>query len=80
MARTTKNASLLVCLSLAACGGNSGPSGQDGNVVNVYNWADYIHPDTVDIFEAETGIEVNYDFYDSSNTVDTKLLTGNSGG
>lgn len=49
------------------------------NVVNVYNWADYIAPDTIDKFEAEYGIEVNYDFYDSSEVIDVKLLAGNSG-
>ncbi len=30
-------------------------------------------------FEAETGIKVNYDIYDSSEVVDVKLLAGNSG-
>ena len=77
MARITTTP-LLVCLLLTACGG-SGGSTEDSNVVNVYNWADYIHPDTIPKFEAETGIKVNYDFYDGSATVDTKLLTGNSG-
>jgi len=48
-------------------------------VVNVYNWADYIAPDTLDKFEAEYGIKVNYDVYDSSEVVDVKLLAGNSG-
>lgn len=49
------------------------------NVVNVYNWADYIAPDTLEKFEAEYGIKVNYDIYDSSEVVDVKLLAGSSG-
>jgi len=36
-------------------------------------------PDTIRQFERETGISVNYDIYDSSEVVDVKLLTGNSG-
>lgn len=48
-------------------------------VVNVYNWADYIAPDTIRNFEREHGIRVNYDVYDSSEVVDAKLLAGQSG-
>jgi putrescine transport system substrate-binding protein len=48
-------------------------------VVNVYNWADYIAPDTIEKFEAEFGIKVNYDIYDSSEVIDVKMLAGNSG-
>jgi len=48
-------------------------------VVNVYNWADYIAPDTIEKFETEYGIKVNYDIYDSSEVVDVKLLAGGSG-
>jgi putrescine transport system substrate-binding protein len=48
-------------------------------VVNVYNWADYIGPHTLEKFEAEYGIKVNYDIYDSSEVVDVKLLAGGSG-
>ncbi len=29
-------------------------------VVNVFNWEDYIDPEVIDLFEAETGIKVNY--------------------
>ena len=29
-------------------------------VVNVFNWEDYIDPAVIDIFEKETGIKVNY--------------------
>jgi putrescine transport system substrate-binding protein len=48
-------------------------------VLNVYNWADYIAPDTLSNFTRETGIKVNYDIYDSSEIVDTKLMAGASG-
>lgn len=47
--------------------------------VNVYNWSDYIAEDTLDIFTAETGIEVNYDVFDSNEIVEAKLLAGRSG-
>lgn len=48
-------------------------------VVNVYNWAEYIAPDTLPGFERETGIKVHYDVYESNDTLQAKLLTGNSG-
>lgn len=47
--------------------------------LNIYNWADYIDPALLDEFEREYGIEVNYDVYDSSEMVDTKLLAGHTG-
>ncbi|WIY53149.1 polyamine ABC transporter substrate-binding protein [Devosia sp. YIM 151766] len=52
---------------------------QEEPVLNVYNWSDYIAEDTIANFEAETGIKVNYDVYDSNEIVDAKLLAGNSG-
>lgn len=59
--------------------GDSNRSGEADNVVNVYNWADYVGEDTIRQFETEFGIKVNYDIYDSSEVVDVKLLAGNSG-
>src|SRR2546430_4969982 len=47
--------------------------------LNVYNWSDYIAPDTVKKFEAETGIKVTYDVYDSNEVLEAKLLAGKSG-
>ena len=70
---------LTAATALGACSGASDTSSGTRNVVNVYNWADYIGADTLEEFEAETGIKVNYDTYDSSEVVDVKLLTGNSG-
>ena len=69
---------VLASLLLAACDGGSDEAADD-NILNVYNWADYISPDTIKRFEAEYGIEVNYDIYDSSEIVDVKVLAGNSG-
>jgi putrescine transport system substrate-binding protein len=47
--------------------------------LNVYNWSDYIAPDTIPKFEAETGIKVTYDVYDSNEVLEAKLLSGRSG-
>jgi putrescine transport system substrate-binding protein len=70
----------LAVLQLASCSTDRTAEIASGEkVVNVYNWADYIAPDTIDKFEAEYGIKVNYDLYDSSEVVDVKLLAGNSG-
>ena len=51
----------------------------EANVVNVYNWADYIEPSLLESFTAETGIKVNYDVYDSNELLETKLMAGNTG-
>lgn len=47
--------------------------------LNIYNWSDYIAEDTVSKFEAATGIDVNYDVYDSNEVLEAKMLAGNSG-
>src|SRR3982751_6600315 len=33
-------------------------------VVNVYNWSDYIDPEALKSFTAETGVKVNYEVMD----------------
>ncbi|KPQ06384.1 MAG: ABC-type putrescine uptake system substrate-binding component PotF [Rhodobacteraceae bacterium HLUCCA12] len=47
--------------------------------INVYNWSDYIAPDTIERFTEETGIEVNYDVFDSNDTLEARMLAGSSG-
>src|SRR5215469_10187461 len=47
--------------------------------LNVCNWSDYIAPDTIQKFEAETGIKVSYDVYDGNEVLEAKLLSGRSG-
>src|SRR5690606_9279796 len=68
-----------VALALGALLAASPALAQEEPVLNVYNWSDYIAADTIANFEAETGITVNYDVYDSNEIVDAKLLAGNSG-
>lgn len=51
----------------------------EDKVLNVYNWSDYIYDGAIAEFEAATGIKVNYDVYDSNETLEGKLMTGNTG-
>src|SRR3954447_19340398 len=55
------------------------PAFAQDKTLHVYNWSDYIAEDTVKKFEAETGIKVTYDVYDSNEVLEAKLLAGNSG-
>ncbi|MCE2943233.1 MAG: polyamine ABC transporter substrate-binding protein [Lysobacteraceae bacterium] len=78
---------LAASIALAACGGNADAPAADGakpdgaakRQVNVYNWSDYIAPDTIERFTKETGIEVVYDVYADNETLDAKLVAGQSG-
>jgi putrescine transport system substrate-binding protein len=48
-------------------------------VLNVYNWVEYIAPETIAGFEKETGIKVRYDMYEDNETLDAKLSSKKSG-
>lgn len=45
----------------------------------LYNWTDYTSPEVVAKFEAETGIKVTIDSYDSNETLLAKLQAGAAG-
>ena len=47
--------------------------------VRVYNWSDYIDESLLEKFEAETGIKVVYDVFDSNELLETKMLAGGTG-
>ena len=55
------------------------PSWAQAGSLNVYNWADYIGETTVADFASETGIDVVYDLYASSEEMQAKMLAGSSG-
>ncbi len=48
-------------------------------VVNVFGWHEQIPQSIIKAFEAETGIKVNLDVYDSNEVLEAKLLAGNTG-
>ena len=54
-------------------------TGYGAGVLNVTNWAEYIAEDTVANFEKEFDVKVTYDNYDSEESIQSKLLAGNSG-
>nr|WP_243480033.1 polyamine ABC transporter substrate-binding protein [Orrella daihaiensis] len=56
-----------------------GVANAQDNQLNIYNWAEYTAEDTIPGFERQTGIKVQYDTYDSNDTLQAKLLTGKSG-
>ena len=54
-------------------------SANSEEVLNVYNWGDYINPAVLEKFTAETGIKVNLDVYGSNEEMLAKIQTGASG-
>jgi putrescine transport system substrate-binding protein len=76
-----------IALAVAACGKKqdaqpaqeTGAAAGEEKVLHVFNWSDYIAEDTIKNFEAQTGIKVTYDVFDSNDVLETRLLAGNSG-
>jgi len=82
--RRTAILALAGVLGLSGCGG--GKSGGDSaahpggaKVLNLYIWSDYLAADTLSKFETQYGIKVHPAYYDTNETLETKLLAGNSG-
>ena len=66
---------------LGGCGSGSraGSDGGEEKLLYVYNWADYIGKSTLADFERATGIKVVYDTYDADETLEAKMMAGDSG-
>ena len=67
--------SLLLCGAmctglLSGCGNAS-----SAEVLNVYNWGEYIDTDLIDQFEEETGIKVIYNTFDSNENLYSRIQT-----
>ncbi len=83
--RRTAILALACAASLSGCGGGGksagDASGANGGakVLNLYIWSDYLAPNTLANFEKEFGIKVHPAYYDTNETLETKLLAGNSG-
>jgi putrescine transport system substrate-binding protein len=81
-------------LTLSACGDRKSASGAapgapdkasatagtgKAPVLNLYIWSDYLAPNTLSDFEKQTGIKVHVAYFDTNETLETKLLAGSSG-
>ena len=67
----------LIAGMTTGCGSASSASGENGQVI-VYNWGEYIDPDTITMFEEETGIKVVYDEFETNEIMYPKVETGAS--
>lgn len=75
-----KALALLLCgiisaVPLTGCGSSAG--GENGELY-VYNWGEYIDPETISMFEEETGIHVIYDEFDTNEAMYPKVEAGSS--
>ncbi|AKA15549.1 TPA: polyamine ABC transporter substrate-binding protein [Aeromonas hydrophila] len=68
----------MIAASVALVMMSTGVMAED-KVLHVYNWSDYIAPNTLEDFQKETGIKVVYDVFDSNEVLEAKLLAGSSG-
>lgn len=65
---------LLGFLLLTGCQSSAGGNGE----VIVFNWGEYIDPETLTLFEEETGIKVVYEEFDTNETMYPKVEAGAS--
>lgn len=73
----SKHKKTIAIAALAAAVG--GTAIAEDRVVYIYNWSDYIGPDTLEDFTEATGIEVVYDVFDSNDVLEAKVLSGQTG-
>ncbi len=69
---------LCTCMTAALLSGCGSANKYPNGKVYVYNWGEYIDPDTLDMFEKETGIQVIYDEFDTNETMYPKVEAGAS--
>jgi putrescine transport system substrate-binding protein len=68
----------LLLTALVAVGAADAGAAEDKRLF-IYNWTDFIGPNTIAEFEKLTGIKVTYDVYESEETMDARLLAGSAG-
>ncbi len=67
---TAASLSAGLVLSMTGCGN----AAEDGdNILYVYNWGEYLDPDTIELFEEETGIQVVYDEFETNEVMFPKI-------
>lgn len=73
MKKLLRTAACVAALSMMAT------NAQAAGELFLYNWSNYFPPDLLKKFEADTGIKVTLDVYDSNETMLAKLQAGASG-
>ena len=63
---------LLISAALCGCASDKNINGQ----VIVYNWGEYIDPETIRMFEEESGIKVIYDEFETNESMYPKVESG----
>ncbi len=85
--------STIVVLTLAACGGAKSGDNQSAapaasgaattaaatDTLNIYNWSNYVDESTVEDFKKQNNLKLTYDLYENNETLEAKMLTGQSG-
>ena len=71
----------ITAVALSGCGNiNKTKASTDGKSdsgkVYVYNWGEYIDPETITMFEKETGIKVVYDEFETNEAMYPKIAAG----
>ena len=90
MLRSKLYAMTMLCasaFSMAGCGSPDsgarntrlGEQSATKGAVNLFIWADYLAPDTVAAFEKQTGVKVRVSIFETNETLESRMLTGNSG-
>lgn len=72
---TSLAASLFLATAAVAASAPAWAAGE----LNVYNWSDYIGENTIENFAKEYDVKVRYDTYDGNETLEAKLVVGNTG-
>ncbi|MDY4002430.1 MAG: ABC transporter substrate-binding protein [Streptococcus orisratti] len=67
---------ILILFCLAFYLQKSSSSGSQSDKLVIYNWGDYIDPELLTKFTKETGIEVQYETFDSNEAMYTKIKQG----
>lgn len=70
---------IVLAAGIMITSGGCGSGSREKDVVIVYNWGEYVDPDTLAMFEEETGIEVIYDEFETNETMYPKIESGAAG-
>jgi len=65
--------------TVAASSAESSGAPDSRKVLNLYIWSDYLAPNALPDFEKQTGIKVHVSYFDTNETLETRLLAGHSG-